>query len=204
MRDEDERRALGRRPRCRSASERAPTSPRHGQGYSRFEHSAHGIALDLLQFVPLADPVKISRLTLAQHVRAHAPALGHRLRRVGARRVARARRRPSIVTEIDPQTGALLARNPWNPAFGARVAFADLGGRQTAWTGDRREFLGRNGTLDEPGGARRRDAPLSGRAGAGLDPCAALQTPIELAPGRDGRDRRSSSARRRARPRRAR
>jgi cyclic beta-1,2-glucan synthetase len=37
---------------------------RHGRGYSRFEHTAHGIALDLLQFVPLDDPIKISRLKL--------------------------------------------------------------------------------------------------------------------------------------------
>ncbi len=37
---------------------------RHGRGYSRFEHEANGIALDLLQYVPLADPLKISRLTL--------------------------------------------------------------------------------------------------------------------------------------------
>ena len=31
---------------------------RHGFGYSRFEHEANGIALDLLQFVPLSDPVR--------------------------------------------------------------------------------------------------------------------------------------------------
>ena len=37
---------------------------RHGRGYSRFEHTEHGIALDLLQFVPLDDPIKISRLKL--------------------------------------------------------------------------------------------------------------------------------------------
>ena len=42
----------------------APYVARHGQGYSRFEHSAHGVALDLLQYVPLEDPIKISRLTL--------------------------------------------------------------------------------------------------------------------------------------------
>ena len=57
---------------------------------------------------------------------------------------------PFIVTEIEPETGALLARNPWNATFGSRVAFADLAGRQTSWTGDRREFLGRNGTLGNP------------------------------------------------------
>ena len=86
------------------------------------------------------------------------------------------------MTEIDPQTGAMLARNPWNTTFGSRVAFADLGGRQTAWTGDRREFLGRNGTLDNPA-ALAEDRPLSQRIGAGLDPCGALQAPVELEPG---------------------
>ena len=43
---------------------------RHGHGYSRFEHQAHDIALELLQYVPLADPIKISRLTIAQPLRA--------------------------------------------------------------------------------------------------------------------------------------
>ena len=37
---------------------------RHGQGYSRFEHASHGIALDLVQYVPTADPIKISRLKI--------------------------------------------------------------------------------------------------------------------------------------------
>ena len=44
-----------------------PYMARHGQGYSRFEHTSHGVSLDLLQFVPLADPIKISRLTIANH-----------------------------------------------------------------------------------------------------------------------------------------
>jgi cyclic beta-1,2-glucan synthetase len=154
---------------------------RHGQGYSRFEHTAHGIALDLLQYVPLADPVKLSRLTIRN--------LSTRTRRLsltayvewvlGPSRSASAL---SVVTEMDPETGAMFARNPWNTTFGAQVAFADLGGRQTAWTGDRREFLGRNGTLDDPA-ALAADTPLSQRVGAGLDPCGALQGPVELKPG---------------------
>jgi len=42
----------------------APYLARHGQGYSRFEHVSHGISLELLQFVPLHDSVKISRLKI--------------------------------------------------------------------------------------------------------------------------------------------
>jgi cyclic beta-1,2-glucan synthetase len=154
----------------------------HGQGYSRFEHSAHGVALELLQYVPLEDPVKISRLTLRN--------TSERTRRLsvtayvewvlGASRAASAL---SIVTDIDPKTGALFARNPWNIAFGSRVAFADLGARQTAWTADRREFLGRHGTLDSPAALAEDAPPLSKRTGAGLDACAALQAPIVLEPG---------------------
>ena len=161
--------------------ESAPYVTRHGQGYSRFEHTAHGIALDLLQYVPLDDPVKISRLTIRNTSR--------RARRLSVTAYvewvlgpSRGAAAFSVVTEIDPETGAMFARNPWNSAFGSHVAFADLGGRQTAWTGDRREFLGRNGTLDNPA-ALAGDAPLSQRVGAGLDPCGALQAPVELEPG---------------------
>ncbi len=88
---------------------------------------------------------------------------------------------PFVVTEVDSQTGALFARNPWNIQFGNRVAFADLGGRQRAWTADRTEFIGRNRTLDRPA-ALAGDTPLSNRVGAGLDPCGALQTRVELEP----------------------
>ena len=37
---------------------------RHGQGYSVFEHTAHGISLELTQYVPVADSIKISRLKI--------------------------------------------------------------------------------------------------------------------------------------------
>jgi cyclic beta-1,2-glucan synthetase len=151
---------------------------RHGHGYSRFEHEANGIALDLLQYVPLADPLKISRLTLRN--------LSGMPRRLSVTAwmewvlgTSRGASAPFIVTEIDSATGVMLARNPWSMGFAGRVAFADLGGQQTAWTADRTEFLGRNGRTAAPA-ALTGNAPLSGTTGAGLDPCAALQRVIEL------------------------
>jgi cyclic beta-1,2-glucan synthetase len=153
---------------------------RHGRGYSRFELTTHGIATDLLQYVPLRDPIKISRLTLrnVSGRTRHLSVTAYAEWVLGPSRAASA---PFVTTEIDPDTGAMFARNPWNAAFGSRVAFADLAGRQTDWTGDRREFIGRNGTLESPT-ALAGSAPLSNTVGAGLDPCGALRTTCLLPP----------------------
>jgi cyclic beta-1,2-glucan synthetase len=159
----------------------APYVIRHGQGYSRFEHVAHGVSLDLLQLVPLDDPIKISRLTLTnQSGRARRLSVTAYVEWVlGASRSAAA---PFVITEIDGTTGAMFARNARRQEFGPRVAFADLGGTHTSWTGDRTEFLGRHGSPDLPAALAHRHR-LSGRVGAGLDPCGALQATIELAAG---------------------
>jgi cyclic beta-1,2-glucan synthetase len=159
----------------------SPYVIRHGQGYTRFEHVSHGVSLELLQLVPLDDSIKISRLTLTNE--------SGRPRRLSVTAyvewvlgVSRGAAAPFVVTEIDGKTGAMFARNAWRREFGARVAFADLGGTQTAWTADRTEFLGRNGSPDHPAALAQRHR-LSGRVGAGLDPCSALQATIELPAG---------------------
>jgi cyclic beta-1,2-glucan synthetase len=154
---------------------------RHGAGYTRFEHLHDGIDLDLVQFVTPDDPLKVSFLTIENR--------SGRSRRLSVTAYAewvlgtsRGASAPRIVTTLDPETGAILARNPWNTEFGGRVAFLDLGGRQTGWTADRTEFLGRNGDPERPAGLDR-GYRLLGAVGAGLDPCAALQTSFELANG---------------------
>ncbi len=154
---------------------------RHGQGYSRFQHGSHGINLDLIQFVPLEDPIKISRLSLQND--------SGRTRRLSVTAYAewvlgssRSATAPYLITEIDSASSALFARSAWNGDFGGRIAFADLGGRQTSYTADRTEFFGRNGAPDQPA-ALETDGPLGRKVGAALDPCAALQTVFELRPG---------------------
>ncbi len=154
---------------------------RHGAGYSRFEHVHDGIALHLVQFVPLDDPLKVSVLTVENR--------SGRTRRLSVTAYAewvlgnsRGASGPRIVTSMDAETRAVMVRNPWNTDFADRVAFLDLGGRQTSWTADRTEFLGRNGAPDRPAGLERGHR-LQGAAGAGIDPSAALQTSFELADG---------------------
>ncbi len=88
-----------------------------------------------------------------------------------------------VTTEIDPQTGALLARNPYNTEFGNRVAFFNVDNTARTVSGDRTEFLGRNGDLSHPAAMGR--SHLSGRVGAALDPCGAIQVAFNLDDGEE-------------------
>jgi cyclic beta-1,2-glucan synthetase len=152
----------------------------HGAGYSRFEQRSHGIALTLTLFVPADDPIKICRLTVRNDSarRRSLSVTGYAEWVLGPSRGVGA---PHVYSEVDEITRALFARNPWNTAFPG-VAFADLGGLQTEFTADRREFLGRHGTLDAPV-ALVLGTEFSGRTGASLDACAALRTRLELEAG---------------------
>ncbi|MFZ0492848.1 MAG: glucoamylase family protein [Acidimicrobiia bacterium] len=154
---------------------------RHGPGYSEFEHTSRGIALHLHQTVPLEDPVKISRLRLRN--------LTSRRRRLSVTAyvewvlgTTRSVSPMQILTERDEETGAIHARNPWNADFGRGVAFAHLGpDTDVTATSDRAEFLGRHGSVYDPA-ALKRTGGLSGTVGVGLDPCAAIQRRLVLAP----------------------
>ena len=117
--------------------------------------------------MPAGDPIKISRLVLRN--------TSARARRISVTGYvewvlapSRTASMPFVTTGVDAATGALFARNAWQPAFGARVAFADFAGRQTDWTGDRREFIGRNGDLTRP-------AALAGKAGRSMSPAGAAK-----------------------------
>jgi cyclic beta-1,2-glucan synthetase len=159
--------------------EQAQYSCAHGLGYSRFLQRSHGVSLELTLLVAPDDPVKLARLVVRNEsprarslsVTAYAEWVLAPARVLGA---------PHIITGLDAESRAVTAHNPWNSAFPG-VAFMDLGGRQDEWTCDRREFLGRYGTLDAPvallsGGA------LGAKAGPALDPCAALRSHFTLEP----------------------
>ncbi len=153
---------------------------RHGFGYSVFETLNEGIRSELTVFVAQDASVKLCVLTLKNETletrRLSATAYWEWV--LGEHRQKNAMH---VVTESDGRSGAILARNAYNTDFHSRVAFCACSDRNRTATCDRKEFLGRNGSLQSPAAMRR--ARLSGRNGAGLDPCTALQTRVELGAG---------------------
>ena len=155
---------------------------RHGFGYSVFEHDEDGIVTELTVFVALDAPVKFSVLKVR-----NASGRARRLSITGYVEWVLGDLRPKtamhVITEVDLKSGALLARNAYNAEFPDRVAFLDVDDPARTVTGDRTEFLGRNGTLRAPAALAR--ARLSGRTGAALDPCGAIQVTFDLADGEE-------------------
>ncbi len=156
---------------------------RHGFGYSVFEHDEAGIYSELATYVAMDAPVKLVVVKLRNH-----SSRPRRISLTGYWELVLGEWRHAnlmhIVTEKDPHSGALFARNAYGRECANRVVFAHvnhdgIGERVQTLTGNRSEFIGRNGSLTSPAALHR--THLSGRVGAGLDPCAALQTQIELA-----------------------
>jgi cellobiose phosphorylase len=163
---------------------RAATScvVRHGFGYSVFETRSGGIWSELRVFVAIDAAVKFSVLKVRNE--------SGRTRWLSATGYVEwvlgdlgSNSAMHVSTEIAPRSGALYARNPYSSEFGERVAFFDVDDPTRTLSGDRTEFLGRNGTLRDPAAMHR--ARLSGRVGAALDPCGAIQVGFELADGQE-------------------
>ncbi|MGE5750696.1 MAG: GH36-type glycosyl hydrolase domain-containing protein, partial [Nitrospirota bacterium] len=155
---------------------------RHGFGYSVFEHTEDGISSEVWVYVAMDASIKFTAAKVKN--------ASGRPRRLSATGYVewvlgdlRTKMAMQVITEIDPKTGAIFARNPYKSEFADRTAFFDASEATRTVTGDRTEFLGRNGTLQRPAAMAR--ARLSGRVGAALDPCAAIQVPFDLADGQE-------------------
>lgn len=155
---------------------------RHGFGYSVFEYTEDGITTELTLFVAVDAPVRIAYFKVRNN--------SGRQRRISITGYndwclgdLRNKTMMHIVTEMDSHSGTLLARNAYNSDFSHKIAFVDASELTRRVTGDRTEFIGRNGVMAAPAAMKR--ARLSGRLGAALDPCAAIQTPFELADGQE-------------------
>jgi cellobiose phosphorylase len=155
---------------------------RHGFGYSVFEHTEAGITTELTTYVALDAPLRYTVLKVRNdsQVTRRLSATGYVEWVLGD---MRSKSGMHISTELDPVSGAMLARNPYNTEFSGRVAFFNADAATRSVTADRTEFLGRNGSLASPQALRR--VRLSGKVGTALDSCAAIQVPFELLPGQE-------------------
>lgn len=159
-----------------------PYIARHGFGYSIFEYAEDGITTELCLFVATDAPIKFARLKLTNR-----SGRSRQLSVTGYWELVlgelRNRTLTHVVTELDPMSGALFTRNKYSQEFADRVVFMDSSEPVRTVTADRTEFLGRNGTLANPAALGR--VRLSGRLGAGFDPCAAIQVPVALEDGQE-------------------
>jgi cellobiose phosphorylase len=160
----------------------APYVSRHGFGYSVFEHTEDGIRSEMWVYVAMDASVKLTVVKVRNE-----SGRSRRLSATGYVEWVLGDLRPKtamhVNTEIDPKNGALFGRNPYNTEFADRTAFFDVDEGSRTVSGDRTEFLGRNGTIGNPEAMTR--ARLSGRVGVALDPCAAIQVPFDLADGQE-------------------
>ena len=157
---------------------------RHSAGVTRYQHALAGLTQQLDVFVAADDPVKVSIVTITNTstVTRRVSVFGYVEWCLGPPRNGEHR---FVVSERDDATGALLARNAYNTDFQAQVAFWHSTERATSSTCDRGEFVGRNRTVSRPAALFRPE--LTGRLGAGLDPCGALQIALDIEPGRSRR-----------------
>jgi cyclic beta-1,2-glucan synthetase len=149
----------------------------HGAGYSQWRSNSHHLEQALTVMVAHEDPVKITRLAL-KNTQGKARRLTVTYYAELVLGAARSSSAPHIVTEFDPKTNALLARNVWNAAFSERMTFLCSDRQVHGFTGDRSEFLGREGGFSTPEALERWG--LSGSVGAKFDPCAALQIHVDV------------------------
>jgi cyclic beta-1,2-glucan synthetase len=161
---------------------KTPYITRHGFGYTIFEHLEDGIYSELTVFVDTEASIKFMTLKVKNQ--------SQKFRKLSATGYIewvlgsiRARTGMYTVTEKELNSGALLARNSYNMEFNNHVSFLHTDETNLTFTADRTEFIGRNGTLANPLGLST--IRLSGKTGAGLDACAAIQVSFDLEDGHE-------------------
>ncbi|HEV8455446.1 MAG TPA: glucoamylase family protein [Gemmatimonadales bacterium] len=158
-----------------------PYIVRHGAGSSSFEHERDGITTHLTVGMAEESPVKLALLRVTNGG-THARRLTLTTYMEWTLGTLREHTQHQVQTRFDRERATIFAQNYFDPLFAGWTAFHAITEPVTGYTGSRRDFLGRNGTTEAPA-ALQAGATLTGTTGAGIDPCAALQCGLELAPG---------------------
>jgi cyclic beta-1,2-glucan synthetase len=160
----------------------APHVIRHGRGYTRFEHTCHGVRHEIDWFVAADDPVRLVRvrLTNVSRRRRHLSVTHFVEWAIGD---SRSKAQQQVVTWWDDAKRVLMAHNYFNFDFPGRPAFLACDCEADSFTASRTEFLGRNGDPRDPAAMHRLE--LGGATGRFLDNCGALMRKLVLQPGED-------------------
>ncbi len=157
-----------------------PYRVRHIPGQSTFEHHHDGIETMLTLGMPEDAAVKVSmlRITNTSNQPRRLVVTAYVEWVLGARREDT---QYQVRTRYLPVEEALIAQNHFDPHFTNWTAFLATSEPVTSYTANRNTFIGRDGCLATPAALLREH--LDGATGVGLDPCAALQVRVMLAPG---------------------
>jgi cyclic beta-1,2-glucan synthetase len=152
----------------------------HGFGYSNFKHEAYGIMGEVTMFVPMEHNVKLCRIKLVNN--SDIPrTLSITYFAELVMGVVREHTSQHIVTYLNDEKKYIYATNCYSQDFGKLNAFLKLfGGEEQTFSGNRSEFLGRGGSVEDPEALKR--IGLSNNVGAGMDPCLAVTSKIHLEP----------------------
>ncbi|WP_254512986.1 GH36-type glycosyl hydrolase domain-containing protein [Anatilimnocola floriformis] len=161
------------------SSPSATTWAHYGAGYARFTQANDGLQQETTLSIDQTEPVKIVRVKLTNN------SSKPRSLRVSyfaewVLGVVREQTHLHLRTDFDAGTQAVLCRNPFHPDYPNQVAFLKVLGSSSGYTADRAGFLGRHGSWAAPAGLNADE--LDRRTGTVLDPCAVVQSALQLAP----------------------
>ena len=152
---------------------------RHSFGYSTFYHTANGIKAQQQMFCPKGEKLKLQIITL-ENISDKDKELSiyyYGQLVLGVYNYGSARYISTALGE-----NYILGRNPYSKYFGNLKAYLTiLGGEETTFTGDRKEFIGVEGELSKP--LALKYEKLSNRIGSIYDPCLACESKIKIKSG---------------------
>lgn len=161
-------------------SSASPTVIKYGKGYSNYQQKYNDFLMNMTVFVPVEDPIKLIRCRI-QNKSSESRECSLTYFANWVIGVGPAGNQSMIVTEWDDETQSLIARNHYLENFREAHAFLSIvGGKSQSWTGNRREFYGENGDIENPQSLR--NVSFSKETGAFQDACGAIQVKVNLEP----------------------
>jgi len=157
----------------------SPYLTTHGFGNTMFEHVEQGITSEMTVFVDVKWPIKFIVLKIK-----NLSGQERKLSITGFMEIimgdTRRKTNMHVISSLEVENNALCFKNRYNTPFSERVTFFKVLGQNNSFTADRLEFIGRNRNLRNPAALSR--TRLSGKTGANMDPCAAIQQKFDLQP----------------------